>query len=73
MEDQTGSQTNGKRVAFLLIGTAAVALAAAYYSKRRSAPKRPAHSQQRDKLHTLLKQVHICCTKFWIESALRIG
>ena len=69
MEDQ-GAQTNGKKVVFLLVGTAAVALAAAYYSKRHSASKRPANSQQPDKLQTLLAQVFDCYIKSWIESAL---
>ena len=62
MEDQAGSQTNGKKFVFLLVGTAAVALAAAYYSKRRSeTPKRSADSQQSKRLQTLLEQV---CTSY---------
>lgn len=40
---------------FLLAGTAAVALAAAYYSKRNAAPKR--HTKQSSKLQHLLDEV----------------
>lgn len=60
MEDRAGSQTNGKKFVFFLVGTAAVALAAAYYSKRRSAPKRNADSQQSKRLQSLLEQVCTC-------------
>ena len=69
MEDQAGSQTNGKKVAILLVGTAAVALAAAYYGKRQSAPKRPANSQ----LQSLLEQVCNCYTKICTEPVLCIA
>lgn len=57
MEDQGGSRACGKKVAFLLAGTAAVALAAAYYSKRHSTMKRPANNQESIKLRRLLQQV----------------
>ena len=69
MEDQAASQTNGKKVAILLVGTAAVALAAAYYGKRHSAPKRPANSQ----LQSLLEQVRNCYNKMCTEPALCIA